>query len=379
MNSSYSNHILKYLSYFLRLAFVLAIFILCLTASYYVVKYAYPFVIAFLLAILINPAVNWCESSLKLPRSLSVLTVMFGIFGTMIGVLSLFTIEIVNGLSSLVDKIPQQAGTLMNFLNKVLVDRLVEFWEKITHVFYNLDPSQQSTIRDNIQGLNKEITTFITNLGTDIISGLTQFILSLPSALTIIIIIVLSTFFISKDWHHISYYLRLKLANNIHTTLLHVFQDLKSALAGYFRAQIALMSITGAVMMVCLSILHVNHAFTIAILTALVDFLPYIGTGAVLIPWSLYSYLNGAPMMALYLGLLYLLLVIIRQILEPKMLAVSIGLNPLATLIAVFVGFKLFGVLGLFIGPGVLVLVKSLSHTNVFKTTWRFITNAPEK
>lgn len=347
--------------------------------SYYVMKYAYPFVIALLLAILINPAVHWVEKRIKLPRPLAVLFVMLGIFGTVAGILGLFTMEMINGLAYLISKIPHEANVMMDFLNDFFFYRLVTFWEKTTHIFYSLDPGQQAAIHDNIQHLNEDITSFISNLGTEVLTSITKFIVFLPSALTIIVIIFLSTFFMSKDWHHVSHYLRSNLTKNVHTTLLQVFQELREALAGYFRAQCALMSITCAIMIICLSILDVNHAFTIAILTALVDFLPYIGTGAVLIPWSIYSLFTGHSIMALYLGLLYLLLVIIRQILEPKMLATSIGLNPLATLVVVFVGFKLFGVLGLFIGPGVLVLIKSLTHAKVFNAAWSYITNPPQE
>jgi sporulation integral membrane protein YtvI len=379
MNTSYINNILKYLTYLFRFAFVLSIIIMCVVTSYYVVKYAYPFVIALLIAIFINPIVQWIEKRLKLPRTLAVLLVMLSILGILAGIVSLFTMELIDGLSSLMVRIPNEANVIMNFFNDFLFKRLVPFWDKTAHIFYSLDPGQQLAIRENIQGLNKEITTFISNLGTELLTVLTKFIVFLPSALAIIVIIFLSTFFMCKDWHIITRFLRLKLEKNIHAALLQVFQELREALSGYFRAQCALMSITGAVMIVCLSILQVEHAFTIAMITALVDFLPYIGTGAVLIPWSLYSLLTGHSVMALYLGLLYLLLGVIRQILEPKMLASSIGLNPLATLIVVFVGFKLIGILGLFAGPGLLVLIKALTHANVFQAAWRYITDTEQK
>ena len=374
MSTPNVNSLLKYLTFSVRLFSVLIVVILCVLSSYYVLKYAYPFVIAFLVTISINPLVIWVQEKLKCPRTLAVFIIMIGIFGSAASIISLFTLEMIDGLSFIIARIPNHISTIMGYLNDFTIHRLAPFWEKTLHIFYSLNPSQQNLVQDNLHGITQEMTSFISNLGTGLLTGLTKIILYLPNAFTIMIVILLSTFFMCKDWYNISHQMQSKLTKNLHATFLQIYHELREAISGYIRAQCALMSITCAVMIFSLSILHVDHALTISILTAMIDFLPYIGTGVVLIPWSFYSLLTGQSFFALLLVFLYLLLVAIRQILEPKLLATSIGLNPLATLIVVFVGFNLFGLLGLFIGPGSLVLLKALDRASVFKMTWAYIT-----
>lgn len=152
-----------------------------------------------------------------------------------------------------------------------------------------------------------------------------------------------------------------------------VFIDLKKALFGFIRAQLTLISITTVIILIGLLILRVDYAITIALVTGIVDIIPYLGTGAVFVPWIIYDIISGDTGLAIGLGILYIIVLVQRQIMEPKILSSSIGLDPLATLIALFVGFKLIGFLGLILGPVTLVIISTLNRANVFKDIWAFI------
>ncbi len=119
--------------------------------------------------------------------------------------------------------------------------------------------------------------------------------------------------------------------------------------------------------------LRVEYAITIALIIGIVDILPYLGTGLVFVPWIVYTAISGDTHFAIGLGVLYIVVLVQRQVMEPKLLSSNIGLDPLATLIALFVGFKLIGFLGLIVGPVLLVIGRTLHHAGVFQDIWHFI------
>ena len=143
--------------------------------------------------------------------------------------------------------------------------------------------------------------------------------------------------------------------------------DLKKALFGFLKAQLTLISITTVIILIGLLILRVDYAITIALVTGLVDILPYLGTGLIFVPWIIYELITGNINFAIGLGVLYIIVLVQRQIMEPKVLSSNIGMDPLATLISLFVGFKLIGFLGLIIGPVTLVILTTLHKANVFQ------------
>src|SRR5690606_4485163 len=119
------------------------------------------------------------------------------------------------------------------------------------------------------------------------------------------------------------------------------------------------------------------YAITIGLLTGLVELLPYLGTGTVFVPWIIYLFFKGNFDLVIGLSILYGLIVIFRHIIEPKGFADSVGLDPLLTLVALFVGLRLFGFLGLIIGPVSLVVINALIRAGVFMDIWKYIKGRP--
>jgi sporulation integral membrane protein YtvI len=134
--------------------------------------------------------------------------------------------------------------------------------------------------------------------------------------------------------------------------------EAKKTIIGFVRAQLTLIGMTFIIVLIGLLILKVKYAFLIAFIIGFVDLIPYLGTGFVFFPWIIVSFLIGAKNLAIGLIILYVLVVIQRNIIEPKVLSSNIGLDPLSTLIAIYLGFAIFGVLGLIIGPVMLIIFK---------------------
>ena len=149
--------------------------------------------------------------------------------------------------------------------------------------------------------------------------------------------------------------------------------DLKQALLGFITAQFTLLSLTTIVILIGLLILRVDYAITIALLFGFIDFIPYVGTGSIFIPWITYELITGDTGFAIGLAVLYIIVIVQRQLIEPKVLSSSIGLDPLATLVALFIGYKWMGFFGLILGPIILVIFNSFYRANIFHEIWAFI------
>ncbi len=149
--------------------------------------------------------------------------------------------------------------------------------------------------------------------------------------------------------------------------------ELKKALFGFVKAQLTLISLTFGIVLIGLFILRVDYAFTIALILGILDLLPYLGAGTVLIPWALYSFFSGDIGLGFGLAILFMVTVIQRQLAEPKILSSKIGIVPLATLVSLFIGFTLLGFLGHIAGPITLVIIRTLHSANVFRDLWSYI------
>src|SRR5699024_2333761 len=134
--------------------------------------------------------------------------------------------------------------------------------------------------------------------------------------------------------------------------------------------QLILISITGCIIFISLSILRIEHALTIALLATAADLLPFVGTGIVFVPWIAYLFITGNYAMTINLLIIYMFIVISRQIIEPKVISANIGLHPLSALLALFIGIKIWGLLGVFIAPTLLVLLKALQQAGISKQLW---------
>ncbi|MBR2570475.1 MAG: AI-2E family transporter, partial [Paenibacillus sp.] len=152
-----------------------------------------------------------------------------------------------------------------------------------------------------------------------------------------------------------------------------IWADLQKALFGYLRAQFILISITAVVITIGLMMIGVDYAVTIGMLIGIVDLLPYLGVGAVMVPWIAYCFITGDASIGIGLSILYGIVLVARQVMEPKVLASSVGLDPLLTLVAMFVGLKLFGVFGLIIGPVSLVIGAAIHRANLWGDLQRYI------
>jgi sporulation integral membrane protein YtvI len=357
----------------LRFLLVIAILIGGFFACYYLSTITYPFIIALIIAYMINPLVNILEVKVKMPRYLGVFIVIILVFAVFAGLLTLLIAEIINGSNYLAANVPQHFERLINYIEQYFAGQIIPLYNQLANTFENLDPGQKETISTNIETFAGNVIQSGKEVLESILTSIPRAVAWIPNAATVIIFALLATFFISKDWDKLNRRFSNLMPLKARESGRSVFIDLRKALFGFIKAQATLISITTVIVLIGLLFLRVEYAITVALIIGIVDILPYLGTGLIFVPWIIYSFFTGDVAFTIGLLVLYIIVIVQRQIMEPKILSSSIGLDPLATLIALFVGFKLFGFLGLIIGPVVLVIGKTLHSANVFQDIWSYI------
>ncbi|MFD2613479.1 sporulation integral membrane protein YtvI [Paenibacillus gansuensis] len=340
---------------------------------YYVTPLVYPFIFGWLLAYALNPVINLLQNKARFPRWLSVTVTLIAFVGICVTFITVLVTRIVVEIGVLLETVQANLDKWIDDLLKLANSEIIQGVVQQLSKLYEDNPDYQDTINNNLSSNAASLADIISRVIGDFFNITISVIKALPSIATIAIVILLATFFISKNWRRHQQQFSEWLPSNTLRTFAVIWADLQKALFGYLRAQFILISITAMFVIVGLLILNVNYAITIGLLIGLVDLLPYLGTGAVMVPWIIYVYVYGDIQLGIGLSIVYGIILVARQILEPKVLASSVGLDPLATLIAMFIGLKLFGVLGLIIGPVTLVILSAFVKANVFRDLFHFV------
>ena len=151
----------------------------------------------------------------------------------------------------------------------------------------------------------------------------------------------------------------------------------KTSVGKMIKAYAAIIGITTCEIFIGLSILKLlkfydgSNILLLSFIIALIDIIPVLGTGTVVLPWSVYSFVTGNIGMGIGLLVLYALITVIRQVIEPKLVAGQVGISPVVTIMAMFIGVKIFGAMGIFLLPFIVIIINLLNEEGVihlFKT-----------
>jgi sporulation integral membrane protein YtvI len=357
-----------------RTILVITLIILSYFAVQYVLPLIYPFLLGWLIAWMMKPTIGWLVSKGRFPRWLAIIVSLLFFVSVFLTFFTLIVTQLVIQIGNLLTQVQQYLSGWRQWVGFFMDNpRLQSWFDQISAFYGQLDGQTQQTIQSNIQETAQSLATFGQTLISYLITGTVTFLSTLPNIATVLVIALLASFFIALDWFSIHTKFQHWTPDRLKNTVAPIMKDLKRALFGFMKAQFILISITAIIVTIGLFILRVEYAFTIGLITGLVDLLPYLGTGAIMVPWITYLFITGSYKLGIGLSILYGIIIVMRQILEPKVLASTVGLDPLLTLIALFIGLQLFGFLGLIVGPVAIVVLGALTRANVFKDLWLFI------
>ncbi|MDX9873142.1 MAG: sporulation integral membrane protein YtvI [Clostridia bacterium] len=314
-----------------------------------------PFILALVMAILIDPIVDYLSGKRRMNRGLAVGITLCVLFVLIVLVVLFFTSRIVIELTKLYASLPDYAQYIAAYsLN--LVEQL--------RIFLTNNPlpaEATEALSANLQAIVRKLTDFAAT-STNFLLGL---ITGLPAFFTIIIVAGVATFFISRDKALIAGALYSYMPKKYIRSTSQVIGEINAALVGFFRAQTILISITAILSIAGLYILKIDYALTIGLIIGFFDLLPILGPGTILVPWAIIVLLLGNYALCIALLVLYVVLIGVRQLIEPKILSENIGLHPLAILVSLYLGLRFIGVWGIILGPFLLILVKAVVKSRI--------------
>lgn len=317
-----------------------------------------PFVIAFFISSIANPIVRFMEKKIKIARKYSSVLMIVLVLGAVVGVLYLLIAFLVKQMLNLYED---------RFL---IYDEIVVIMDNFTNnlggVFDMLPQGMQENLSNLQDSLTRWAENFLTNIELPGISVLGSYVGSVVDVIFVVIITILAAYFLTAERDNMETWMEKVMPDSVKRYSRMIIDSFKKAVGGYFKAQFKIMLILIVIMFVGFEFLDIGYSFLLALLIAFLDFLPVFGTGAVFWPWLVVDIVVGDYKQAIFLGILYLVCQLVKQILQPKMVGDSVGINPLAALFYMFVGYRIGGILGMIIGIPVGMIIVSLYQAGMF-------------
>ncbi|WP_025949275.1 sporulation integral membrane protein YtvI [Geobacillus thermocatenulatus] len=323
----------------------------------WLVPYSVPLLFALATALLLEPSIRRLQENYKLKRVHAV-TAIFSLFIIILGLSLYFLVVIfVQQVMALSQKLPY----VLNEATKVL-DRLIQTWQS-----YSSSIPQE--IIDSLERGVNTVEQMLLSFATNLTQSLVHYIAAIPAFLIHFLVYLIALFLLCLDLPQLKQGMRRYLSERTEQRLGMVVAQLSKAGIGFLKAQFLLSLITFFLAWAGLLLLGVDYAALMALVIVVVDILPILGTGSVLVPWGLISMANGNNTLGIGLIVLFVVITVVRRIIEPKVFSTNLGISPLAALVSVYLGFQLLGFIGLFVGPVVVILVEALAKAGVIKWT----------
>ncbi len=339
-------------------------FTIILLAAFILIKYGLPmvapFAAGFVIAYLLRTPVCFLSKRLRMKKkAAAVLTVL--VFYCTVGLLIfLMSVKAFSAVKGFLFNLPALYAAHVEPI-------LSDIYSGIEQSFLHMDPALLTALEELMTQFSQslgQMVSSLSGLAMGYVSGVAS---SLPGIFISLLLLIISTFFISADYDRLTGFCLLQLDEKRREIFLLIKEYVVGTLFVCIRSYALIMSITFLELSIGLTVVGVENSIFIAFLIAIFDILPVLGTGGVMIPWIVLEALKMNFSMALALLLVYLFVTVVRNIIEPKIVGAQIGLHPVVTLSSMFVGAQLFGVLGLFGFPICLSLLRYLNENGVIR------------
>jgi len=331
----------------------------------FIVSLFLPFILGYGFSMLVNPLANFLQKKLAIPRGLSAVLVIIltiGIIGSAIG-WAIF--KIIEEARQLYLQFPQIYNSW-----QATIEEFTTKWEAI---YVKLPINVQYMISGIGESVSGKLSGFLDNKSEPVVDYASRFAKAVPKGFVGVIVFILSSYFMIADNKTVSQTVNKMLGEKACERMNVVRSELRIYLGGYFKAQVILMFIVFAILLVELSVLRVSYALLIALGVAILDALPFFGSGLVLWPWAIISFATGDIKRGIGLVIVYVSIALIRRLAEPKLLSSRMGMNSILTLMSMYIGYRLLSLGGLILGPIIMMLGVSFYKAGVFDGIISFV------
>lgn len=323
----------------------------------YAIFWMMPFVVGFSVAFILKPLINKVSQVTHVKRKPIAAFLVFLFYATVGVLLFLFGLQVFFSIRDLIYEMP--------FIYSDKIEPiLITSYNNLEQSAADWDPRLMKAITGVANDLFAQLGALVSKFSSTMVTMISGIAVWVPGMFISLIFTIISSFFIAMDYYRITGFIVRQFNPHNQSLIFDVKKYVVGSIFKFVTSYALIMSITFAELSVGLTILRVDNAIMVAFLISMLDVLPVLGTGGVVIPWILIELAQKNYSLTIGLLILYLFITIMRNVLEPKVVGNRVGLHPVLMLVSMFVGVKLFGALGIVILPFILIVIKNLNEND---------------
>ena len=324
----------------------------------YLLNLIWPFFLAFIFSWILRPMIRFMNTRWHVKYSAAAAVCLIIFFAVIGGAAMLLMSRMAAWIANIIVWLPSLYSDLIE-------PGLINGSKMLQELANRISPEVYDIVNSALPNIISSIGSTVTNASMRLVSSLSGWAAKVPSRLLSTLICVIATIFMSLDYPKMTDFILRQFPERPRHILQESKERLSAILWKYGRSYGLILLITFAEVLIGLLIMKQKSAVGIAAFVAIVDIFPIVGTGTVLIPWGIMTLLSGTIGKGIGILVLWCAITVIRQVIEPRIVGKQVGLHPIITLIAMFVGSKLFGVVGLFGLPILCAILQSLDDAGV--------------
>ena len=319
------------------------------------VRFLMPLIVAWIVAMIANPIIRFLEKRIKIMRKHGSALVIILVLAALIAAFYGLVVLVASQFSSWVTELPEVYDSVTQNLQHLF---------RLLHQKYNIIPADVKLAFDQRENMldsyiQKAIDGLLKMVKSGSLSKVSSLASSLMDFLVYAILTILASYFMTVEKDHFTKLLQEKTPAGVQRIWDKIKKIFIRAIGGYFKAHFQIMIVIFFITVIPFAFMGISYSGLLAVVIAIVDFLPFFGAGTVLVPWAVYRLVTGSYTYAAILFVIYVVVLIVRQALEPKLIGDNIGTSPFETLVFMLVGYRLAGMLGLIVGiPVGMILVE---------------------
>lgn len=361
MSTSVKKYLKAILNLFVALVILAAVIVLLPRA----VMFFLPFLIGWIIALIASPMVRFFEEKLRIRRKAGSVFTIVVVIGLVVLVGYLAASKLIEELIHFVEDLPNMWASLESDFNEIAANLSV--------VYEKLPTDVQNTINDFLSNVgeqaNEMAADFFGKISSPTIAAVGNFAKQLPTVIIGIIMCLLSSYFFVAEREQLTVSVRRYMPESLLYRFHIIKRSIVKAVGGYLKAQIKIEIWIYLLLILGFFILQVNYAPLIALGVAILDFLPFFGTGTVMVPWAIVKFLSADYKMTIGLLLTWGISQLVRQIIQPKIVGDSIGVPPIPTLFLLYIGYRVSGVVGMIVAVPIGIILWTMYKEGAFDTT----------
>ena len=355
------NAIRIYLKVVLNLFTALAIVLLCIFLLPRCIWFFMPFIMGWLISLIASPVVRFFEEKLKVKRKAMTAVVIVAVLAVVVLLVYMLIVKLVSEGGNFVNELPNIWNAILAEFNKVGAN--------LQGVYNRMPANMQATIDDIIVELGNYANGVMSRSELPSFKAVGNVAKQIHDIFLSVVMCLLSAYFFVADKGYMSAVAEKFVPASVRYHFNLIRRSFRNAVGGYFRAQFKIECWVYILLVIGFMILGVDYAFLVAFGIAVLDFLPVFGTGTVMIPWAIVELLSNNYRMMFGLLAIWLIGQLVRQVIQPKIVGDSIGMDAIPTLFLLYIGYRAAGVLGMILAVPIGIILVNLYEEGVFETT----------